>query len=380
MAHDVFISHSSKDKVMADAICAGLEARGIRCWIAPRDVQPGQNYAGQLYKAIEKCKVFLVVLTGNSLLSTHILKEVELAVQSGNAILPFRVQDVPLTDDLKYYLGNVHWLDALTPPVEKHIGILVEYIKRILDAQAAKAGLPVEEQGRPASSTDPVETSPKVAFPVEKKKTKNLVLLAGLGLLAVGFVIGGIILGNKLAGKTEPTSIVLPPTETFTLETSATMTVRPATPSPKPTITKTPGTINAVLSKSAYCRNSTDDLSCSVVTLLKGDSVKILARNEEWTWVLVENEKEDCWVNLGNFHLNILELNLPVSIPGPPTIQVWYGRAIVTNPDGSHYEDGCSDLDRDKTKVEQNCLGACDPYIAAGKDCIIAFSAFCNVR
>jgi hypothetical protein len=29
MAHDVFISHSSKEKVMADAICAGLEARVI---------------------------------------------------------------------------------------------------------------------------------------------------------------------------------------------------------------------------------------------------------------------------------------------------------------------------------------------------------------
>ena len=34
MAHDVFISYSTKDKVIADAICANLENRGIRCWIA----------------------------------------------------------------------------------------------------------------------------------------------------------------------------------------------------------------------------------------------------------------------------------------------------------------------------------------------------------
>ena len=35
MAHDVFISYSSKDKPIADGITANLEAAGLRCWIAP---------------------------------------------------------------------------------------------------------------------------------------------------------------------------------------------------------------------------------------------------------------------------------------------------------------------------------------------------------
>ena len=38
MAHDVFVSYSHHDKAQADAVCATLEAKGIRCWIAPRDV------------------------------------------------------------------------------------------------------------------------------------------------------------------------------------------------------------------------------------------------------------------------------------------------------------------------------------------------------
>ena len=37
----VFISHSSKDRVTADAICAHLESAGINCWIAPRNIEPG---------------------------------------------------------------------------------------------------------------------------------------------------------------------------------------------------------------------------------------------------------------------------------------------------------------------------------------------------
>jgi len=37
----IFISHSSKDRPTADAICAHLESAGIKCWIAPRDIEPG---------------------------------------------------------------------------------------------------------------------------------------------------------------------------------------------------------------------------------------------------------------------------------------------------------------------------------------------------
>ena len=48
MAHDVFISYSSKDKPVADAACATLESSGVRCWIAPRDVAPGVAYAESL--------------------------------------------------------------------------------------------------------------------------------------------------------------------------------------------------------------------------------------------------------------------------------------------------------------------------------------------
>ena len=53
VAHDVFISYSSQDKPVADAVCAGLEAAKIRCWIAPRDVRPGMDYASEIIEAIK---------------------------------------------------------------------------------------------------------------------------------------------------------------------------------------------------------------------------------------------------------------------------------------------------------------------------------------
>lgn len=44
MAHDVFVSYSNKDKPVADAVIAGLENKGIRCWVAPRDITPGSSW------------------------------------------------------------------------------------------------------------------------------------------------------------------------------------------------------------------------------------------------------------------------------------------------------------------------------------------------
>ena len=51
-SHDVFISYSSADKAAADGVCHGLEARGVRCWMAPRDVIPGSDWQTALLDAI----------------------------------------------------------------------------------------------------------------------------------------------------------------------------------------------------------------------------------------------------------------------------------------------------------------------------------------
>ena len=48
--HEVFISYSSKDKKWADAACAVLEKRRIRCWVAPRDITPGTEWGAAIIK------------------------------------------------------------------------------------------------------------------------------------------------------------------------------------------------------------------------------------------------------------------------------------------------------------------------------------------
>ena len=76
MAHEVFISHSAKDKSVANAICAALEEAGFLCWIAPRDVQPGMSFAGEITRAIQQSKVIVLVFSGYSNNSEQVLREV----------------------------------------------------------------------------------------------------------------------------------------------------------------------------------------------------------------------------------------------------------------------------------------------------------------
>src|SRR5580692_254232 len=115
MAHDVFISYSHHDKAAADAVCAKLEQHQVRCWIAPRDVVPGAEWAGSIIQALDNTRVMVLVFSLNANESPQIHKEVERAVNKGVIIVPLRIQDVLPTHSLEYFMSDVHWLDALTP-------------------------------------------------------------------------------------------------------------------------------------------------------------------------------------------------------------------------------------------------------------------------
>jgi len=161
MAHDVFISHSAKDKVTADAVCAMLESEGVRCWIAPRDVLPSMEWSEAIIDAIEECRIMVLVFTANANDSPQIRREGERAVNHGVAILPVRIEDVLPGKGLEYFIGNVHWLDALKPPLDTHLRNLAGTIKIVL-ARAERLTVPQAPQpGAPGPA--PSAESPRLA-------------------------------------------------------------------------------------------------------------------------------------------------------------------------------------------------------------------------
>jgi hypothetical protein len=164
MPYDVFLSHSSKDKAVVDVICEWLEREGIRCWIAPRDIRPGANWGSSIVHAIRESPVMVLVFSNNANMSPQIKREVERAVHVNSMVIPVRIENIMPDDDLEYFLGMPHWLDAFNPPLEKHLPLLVRAVKEALPTAARKpAAKPPPLPTRELFTPPPVPVSPAPA-------------------------------------------------------------------------------------------------------------------------------------------------------------------------------------------------------------------------
>jgi TPR repeat protein len=190
MAYDVFISYASEDKIVADAVCAMLESHAVRCWIAPRDVLPGMAYGEAIIDAIRGCRIMVLVFSSKSNTSPHIPKEIERAVSAGVAVIPFRIEDVRPGKSLDYFIGNVHWLDALTLPLEQHIERLVQNVQTLLARD-----VPLIEPKKSSAIAAPV--SSVVSGPV-----RPAWLYAALGIMALLVIVFAVLLFTRKPSKT----------------------------------------------------------------------------------------------------------------------------------------------------------------------------------
>ncbi|MGH6986056.1 MAG: toll/interleukin-1 receptor domain-containing protein [Caulobacteraceae bacterium] len=131
MAHDVFISYSSADKPLADRVCHALEEKGLRCWIAPRDIPFGAEWPQAIMGAIGGAKAMVLVFTHNTNGSAHVRREVAAALEAGAIVIPFRTDETKAEGALHYNLINLHWMDATSPPLEAHIDGLIATLTRL---------------------------------------------------------------------------------------------------------------------------------------------------------------------------------------------------------------------------------------------------------
>ena len=182
VAHDVFLSYSSKDKAAADAACAVLERNGVRVWMAPRDILPGVGWAQSIIGAINGARVMVLVYSSSANASHQIEREVERAINKGIPVVPFRVEDVQPSATLEYFISETHWLDAFTPPLEHHLERLADAVKRLLASEFVQPTQPEvrparrrarPEEGEGTGEVETAEAPPRPAAREEPRKTEQ---------------------------------------------------------------------------------------------------------------------------------------------------------------------------------------------------------------
>jgi hypothetical protein len=130
MVHDVFISHARKDEKIAETICESLESARIRCWIAPRDIPTGEDWAKAVRSAIGSSRLMVLVFSENANAATHIEREIANAFYTGRIIMPLRLDSSVPRRSFLSYLDGVGWSDSVNPPAEQN---LQEFTARVRD-------------------------------------------------------------------------------------------------------------------------------------------------------------------------------------------------------------------------------------------------------
>ena len=74
--YSVFISYSTRDQDFADCLHADLQARGVRCWFAPHDIQGGRKVHEQIDEAIKIYDKLLLILSDASMSSNWVKTEI----------------------------------------------------------------------------------------------------------------------------------------------------------------------------------------------------------------------------------------------------------------------------------------------------------------
>jgi hypothetical protein len=163
-----FISHAKADEKKARAIAEGLESRGFKCWIAPRDVRVGRSYGDEIIRGIESTRSFVLVLSKASNDSAFVAREVERAVSKKKPIFAVRIANVEPAPSLELFISGTQWIDAFAGRVGAHVDRLVNLLAE--EEGRNRPGKP--EPGRP----DP-RVLPKWAVP-----TAAALVFLGAGL------------------------------------------------------------------------------------------------------------------------------------------------------------------------------------------------------
>lgn len=148
--YDLFISYATKNADIAKYVVEKIERRGKRCFIAPRDIRSGADYASEIVKGISNSQAVLLIFSSESDKSGYVLREVNSAVSRNKTIIPLRIENFLPSEAMEFYLGPTHWLDAFPQVLDTHLDSIFSILKG-LSSQSEER--PVQEVVFPGMHT-----------------------------------------------------------------------------------------------------------------------------------------------------------------------------------------------------------------------------------
>jgi hypothetical protein len=176
---DAFVSYASQDAAVANVVVENLEQHGIKCWMAPRNVTPGLQYADEIVGTINNTKVLVLVLSEHAAGSAHVGREIERAASKRRRIIVLRTDAAPLTRSFEYFLSDSQWIDVAA------LG---------MPAALTKLTQAVAQRLSPSSWVSPGLGS-DVRDPADRKRKPSYLTIKRLVATAVFLVVAAVVVG-----------------------------------------------------------------------------------------------------------------------------------------------------------------------------------------
>lgn len=185
----VFVSYAAPDGAAAIDLCRRLEERGIGCWIAPRDIAPGQDYGESIIRAIEASALTVLLHSSHADDSPHVRNEIERAVSKRKRIIPVRLENVPPRGSLELHLATAHWIEAWNLPPSEVVDKVIAVVEDVVSPGAA----PHERPPAP-DATHPAAERPSVTPRRTPLGRQRAALVATCVAVAVAAALGIFLL------------------------------------------------------------------------------------------------------------------------------------------------------------------------------------------
>src|SRR5215469_5408066 len=197
MAHEIMISYSLQDAPIAERVRTYLEDNGFSCWTAGRDVLEGEDFGAATARAIQGCRVMVLVFSSAANTSRQIIRELKLADDANRAVVPLRIEKIVAAGNFAYFLGAAQWVEAIGGPNTEHLQRLDAALRRYVGrGENATAGSqPIAMPTTPNQPLSEHRAGPKTFEPQKKKserrwvRPRNAYFAWGLGLLLVGGLV-----------------------------------------------------------------------------------------------------------------------------------------------------------------------------------------------
>lgn len=135
--YDVFISYSHEDKHVADSVCRYLDDNNISYFLDKEAIKPASDWLATLAESIQRCKIFLILISKYSFKSEYSMMELQYAyserIEYNISILPYLI-DEGISQDMfppsvKMMLNSIQWISMSDHPIGP---VLIKDIRALL--------------------------------------------------------------------------------------------------------------------------------------------------------------------------------------------------------------------------------------------------------